>query len=162
MNKSAPPLGPGMEQAPRGNSGNVTLHKFKGEVSCYLQVAINAIWPLCVLGCSHQIQGVRKFVPRYRSGSRAGVSPSQKYTPYHLPIFNRARWPLSQLPVSSMRLQCSYCLGFRVWLCLEFIQIQESCFRHYMRNLDVSLYLNFHLDIVISVFHRSLGDMAGR
>lgn len=46
-------------------------------------------------------------------------------------------------------------------LCLEFIETQENCFRQYMRNLDVYLYVNFHLDIVISVFHRSLGDMAG-
>lgn len=78
-------------------------------------------------GGSHQIQEVRKFIPRHGSGLRAGVSPSQKYTSYPLPAFNRVQRTLIYLPVFYMHVQCS-CLWFCIWLCSEFIATQENCF----------------------------------
>lgn len=136
----------------------ITLYEFtyEREVSCYLQVAIHESWPLCFPGRSHQIQEVRRFIPRH--GSWELASAQVKST---LRTLFQYLTGCKDLWFNSLSLTCM-CRFFLlpIWfysltLCFEFTETQENC-------SYISLYLNCQLDIqfVISMFHRSSRGMA--
>lgn len=114
---------------------------------------------LCASRDSHQVQAVRRVIPRRGAGWRAGVSPNQKYTPspLHSLTGRSDLWlTLSPARTGSALTACGS------WSFSLFIGTLGTRLVSHVWDLDVSLYLNPQLDIwfVVSVFHRSSGGTA--